>query len=280
MILIVSPKKSLGQNFLIDDNIARNIVRDLQVTHDDVVVEIGPGKGALTKFLIPKVGKLIAIEIDSRAIAELEQQFSSSTVTILHQDFLDFDLASLAAREGRKLRLVGNIPYYLTSPILLKAFDDHASVRDCTLMVQREVAERLAADVGTKEYGILTVYARFYGSLRKLFDVSPNCFFPKPKVFSSVIQETFAEQVPYNVDEKLFRTVVRTAFGKRRKTLRNALKYLPFEEQVVSRLADAIAKESPSVFALFERRPEQLGVDQFVELTNVVTKQLYTDVEY
>ena len=266
------PKKSLGQNFLIDDNIARNIVRDLRLSKDDVVVEIGPGRGALTKFLIPNVRRLVAVEIDSRVIGELKKQFDSPNVAVLHEDFLDFDVKSTAAREGQKLRLVGNIPYYLTSPILIKAFDEHESVQDCTFMVQREVADRLAADTGTKEYGILTVYAQFYGTLKKLFDVSPNCFYPKPKVYSSVIQETFARQLPYTVNEKLFRTIVRTAFGKRRKTLRNALKYLPFERDVVG-----LVKDSQPSFPYLDKRPEQLTVGHYVELTNVIANRLHVD---
>jgi len=271
----VRPKKSLGQNFLVDDNIARTIVRDMRLTKNDVVVEVGPGHGALTKFLVPNVRKLIAVEIDSRVAGDLEKQFSSPTITILQGDFLDFDVISTAEREGQKLRLAGNIPYYLTSQILVKAFEAHDALQDCTLMVQREVADRLAADVGTKEYGILTVYARFYGTMKKLFDVSPNCFYPKPKVYSSVIRETFAEELPYTVDERLFRTVVRTAFGKRRKTLRNALKYLPFDQDVV-----VLLRELEASFPFLDKRPEQLTVDDYVELTTIISNHLYSHAEY
>src|SRR5712692_5864921 len=215
----IKPKKSLGQNFLIDENIARNIIRDLHLTDDDVVVEIGPGHGALTKHLASRAGRLIAVEIDQRVVSKLQQQFASPNITILHQDFLELDLIALQAQVGRKLRLVGNIPYHLTSPILIKAFDDRTSLCDFTLMVQREVAQRLAAKPGTKQYGILSVYARFYGKMKILFTVSPNCFYPKPKVSSAVVQEALFDQIPHEVDEQLFRAVVRTSFGKRRKTL-------------------------------------------------------------
>lgn len=258
---LVTPKKSLSQHFLIDDNIARNIVRDLRLSPDDVVVEIGPGQGALTKHLAQKTRALVAVEIDGRVIEALARKFNLPGVTILHQDFLALDLAALCAREGRKLRLVGNIPYRLTSDILLKAFDERLALHDFTLMVQREVAQRLAAKPGTKAYGILSVYAKFYGNLKILFNVSPNCFYPKPKVASAVIQERFFDTTPHEVDERLFRTVVRTAFGKRRKTLRNALKYLPFDQDVVRHI---------STLPMLGKRPEQLSVEQFVELTNLM----------
>ena len=267
-VTLTRPKKSLGQTFLIDDNIARNIIRDLRLSPDDVVVEIGPGHGALTKYLAERVHKLIAVEIDQRIVGELAVRFESPSVTIINQDFLALDLRALQARVGRKLRLVGNIPYHLTSPILLKAFDERVALRDCTLMVQREVAQRLAANPCTKQYGIPSVYARFYGELGILFNVSPNCFYPKPKVSSAVIQETLFEKLPYKVDEQLFRTVVRTAFGKRRKTVRNALKYLPFEKDLVQTFVGA---SNP----LFDKRPEQLAVAHYVELTNTIEERLH-----
>ncbi len=262
----IKPKKSLGQHFLIDDNIARNIIRDLRLDADDAVVEIGPGRGALTRLLAEKVDRLIAVEIDRRVVDELRTRFDWPNVSILLQDFLEFDLHALYTQVGRKLRLVGNIPYHLTSPILLKAFDERTTLHDFTFMVQREVAQRLAAQPGTKQYGILSVYARFYGKMKVLFNVSPNCFYPKPKVLSAVVQEKLFEQNAHEVDERLFRTVVRTSFGKRRKTLRNALKYLPFEDDVVREI---VAVPSP----LLDKRSEQLTPEQFVELTNMVTEK-------
>lgn len=265
-MLHIKPKKSLGQHFLIDDNIARNIVRDLHLTAEDVVIEVGPGRGALTRYLAERTRKLVAVEIDRRVVGELKAQFDSPNVTIIHQDFLEFDLHALHAQVGRKLRLVGNIPYHLTSPILLKAFDERTALQDFTLMVQREVAQRLAAKPGTKQYGILSVYARFYGKLKLLFNVSPNCFYPKPKVLSAVVQENLFEHIGHEVDERLFRTVVRTSFGKRRKTVRNALKYLPFEDEVVGKI---VALPTP----LLDKRAEQLTPEQFVELTNMVAEK-------
>lgn len=263
----LEPKKSLGQNFLIDENIARNIVRDFRPSLQDVVVEIGPGRGALTKHLAGKVGKLIAVELDRRVIEELEKTFASSGVSIIHQDFLDLRLVQIAREAGRRVRLVGNIPYHLTSAILIKAFDEREAVQDITIMVQREVAQRLAAKPGTKLYGILSVYARFYGTLKVLFTVSPNCFYPKPKISSAVIQATFFDKIPPSINEQLFRTVVRTAFGKRRKTLRNALRYLPGAEESL----EAIEKIT---HPFFEKRPEQLSVEEYVELTNLIAPHI------
>ena len=266
--LAFKPKQSLGQNFLIDENIIRNLVRILELSRNDVVLEIGPGRGALTRHLIGRVGKLIVVEIDRRIVAEVRQEFSASDVEIRHEDFLGTDLSQLRHRFDRKLRIVGNIPYHLTSPILFKVFADPASVQDITVMVQREVARRIVAQPGTKDYGILSVMSRFHGEPKTSFDVSPSCFYPKPKVTSTVVRIRMHDASPYvSVDHELFRTVVRTAFGKRRKTLRNSLKFLPFDEHVVEKIVSTID------FPL-ERRPEECTVEEFVTLTNQIARSL------
>lgn len=257
----IAPRQSLGQNFLVDDNIARNIVRDLHLTGDEHVVEIGPGHGALTTHLLEQAGHVTAIEIDRRVIDELRTSFSSSGAEIIHEDFLNVPLASLTSLKHRRLRIVGNIPYHLTSSILFKTFDEHETVKDVTIMVQREVARRIAARPSTKEYGILSVLARFYGTPALLFNVSPNCFYPKPKVTSSVLQIAFFDKLPYTVDASLFKVIVKTTFGKRRKTLRNSLSYLPYYPGV---LKEFTSSSDP----VFEKRPEQLSVAEFAELTD------------
>jgi 16S rRNA (adenine1518-N6/adenine1519-N6)-dimethyltransferase len=262
----VKPKQSLGQNFLIDENIVGNIIRDLRPSLQDAIVEVGPGQGALTGHLAERAGHLLIVEIDGRVIESLRERFSAPNVVILHEDFLEIDLASWAARFGTALRVVGNLPYHLTSPILFKVFEEAASVRDLTIMVQREVARRITAVPGTKEYGILSVMTRFYGRAKQLFTVSPNCFFPKPKVTSSVIQITM-DATANAVDAELFRTVVRTAFGKRRKTLRNSLRFLPYPEETVLPALERLA------FPL-EKRPEELSVEEFRELTRQVREAL------
>ena len=263
----IRPKQSLGQNFLIDDNIARNIVRDLQLHDDDIVLEIGPGQGALTRHLAERAGHLIAVELDQRVIEELQQQFTSEKVTIVHGDFLQVDLCELHAKFGQKLRVVGNVPYHLTSPIIFKVFEEHGHVRDLTIMVQKEVADRISASPSTKAYGILSVMSRFHGEPKQLFTVSPNCFYPKPKVTSSVIRMRLHESLPLSTDAALLSTVVRTTFGKRRKTLRNGLQYLPMEEEMIRK----IVAECP--YSL-ERRPEELTVDDFITLTHYIQQAI------
>jgi 16S rRNA (adenine1518-N6/adenine1519-N6)-dimethyltransferase len=265
--LNIRPKQSLGQNFLIDDNIARKTVRELHLKADDIVVEIGPGQGAFTKHLVGKAKKLFAVEIDKRVMDELRNKFQSDDVEIIHRDFLDVRLSDLQDKFKTKLRLVGNIPYHLTSPILFKAFEERNTVQDITMMIQREVARRITAKPDTKDYGILSVFAHYYGTPKSLFNVSPNCFYPKPKVTSTVIQIHLHDGLAYNVDETLFISVVRTAFGKRRKTLSNSLSYLPFNESVTASLLKEID------FPL-DKRPEQLTVEQFVELTNNIAQHL------
>jgi len=263
----VAPKQSLGQNFLVDDNIARNIVRDLHFAPGDTVIEIGPGHGALTEHLAGHAGKVTAVELDGRVIEHLRERFSERGVEVIHADFLDLPLRTLGSPPGERVRIVGNIPYHLTSPILFKAFDEHECVRDLTIMVQKEVARRIVASPSTKEYGIPSVLARFYGTPEILFHVSPNCFYPRPKVTSSVVRIAFFDKLPYNVDTKLFREVVKTTFGKRRKTLRNSLSYLPYD-------ADDLLGITRSQEAVLERRPEQLNVEEFARLTSFVHERL------
>ena len=165
------PKKSLGQNFLIDDNIARNIVKELDLQNEDVVVEIGPGKGALTKHLIGKANKLFAVEVDKRIVSELRSKFQSENVEIIHQDFLKIQLSGWYKEFKTRLRLVGNIPYHLTSPILFKSFEERTAIRDVTMMLQREVARRIISKPNIKDYGILPVFTYFYGTFCHRFQI-------------------------------------------------------------------------------------------------------------
>ncbi len=258
--LSVRPKQSLGQNFLIDDNIVRKTVRALAPSPSDAFIEIGPGRGALSRFLAPHVRSLVLIEIDKRIIAELQAEVQFPHVEIIRQDILETDFSEWRSRFGGRFRLAGNIPYHLTSPILFKVFEHARDVIDCTIMIQREVADRLVASPRTKEYGILSVFTQLYGSATILFDVSPNCFYPKPKVTSSMVQIRLHETLPADVDEPILRTVVRTAFGKRRKTLRNSLSYLPPADEAVAQAVEALD------FPL-DKRPEELSPADFIELT-------------
>ncbi len=264
----IRPKQSLGQNFLVDENISRKIARSLYLTKEDAVIEIGPGQGALTKHLVLQARHLIAVEIDGRVVDELQKSFASPGVTILHQDFLECTLAVWSKKFKDKLRIVGNIPYHLTSPILFKVFDERAAVYDLTMMVQKEVAQRIVAKPRTKSYGILSVLSHFYGTPKILFTVSPNCFYPKPNVTSAVIQMKLHETIPGKVDEFVLKTVVKTTFGKRRKTLRNSLKYLPYEQSEIENILNNIQ------FSL-ERRPEELSVEEFIDLSLQITQYIH-----
>jgi 16S rRNA (adenine1518-N6/adenine1519-N6)-dimethyltransferase len=257
------PKQSLGQNFLVDENIARKIVAAIDPREDEVIMEIGGGQGAITGALAASGCSLIVVEIDRRMTGALRETFGGGRVEVIEGDILDVSFAETAARHGKKLRIVGNIPYHLTSPIFFRMFEDFGSVSDCTLMVQKEVARRIVALPGNRTYGILSVMTRVHGRPEILFDVSPNCFFPKPKVTSSILRVALNDSLPAGLDMRLFRLVVRTTFGKRRKTLRNSLKYL--EEELPG--GTTTVGECPVSLDL---RPEALSVDDFILLSRYI----------
>jgi 16S rRNA (adenine1518-N6/adenine1519-N6)-dimethyltransferase len=256
---VFKPIKSLGQNFLRDENILRKIVESLNLREGDLVIEIGPGQGALTKHLVDLPIALIGIEVDRRAIDLLGQNFGDK-MTLHHISVLDANLHTIFEKYQKKLRIVGNIPYYLTSEILFWLFDARTVVADATIMMQLEVAHRLVAPPKNKEYGILSIFTQFYTECEMLFKVSRNCFYPKPAVDSAVVQLNFKAQLP-QVDEKLFRSIVRATFGKRRKTLRNGLKSLELDDTVLDQIS----------FDL-KRRPEDLSVNEFLNLSESIRK--------
>jgi 16S rRNA (adenine1518-N6/adenine1519-N6)-dimethyltransferase len=240
-----------------DANVARKIVDAIAPLPGDTVLEIGPGEGALTRELALRAGRLIIVDIDERVIRTMEEVFSDGSVEILHQDVLTVDLDDLAARYG-PLRVVGNIPYNITSPILFHMLDHRTAVRDMTLLMQREVARRLVAGPGTKDYGILSIMCQFVADVSVLFDVSPNVFYPRPEVTSSLVRLQMLPALRFPVaDEVFFRTMVRGVFGKRRKTLRNSLRYLLPE---VSALPDVD----------LQRRPEDLTIAELARLANLL----------
>lgn len=254
------PKQSLGQNFLADPNVAAKIVRAIAPLPGQTVVEIGPGEGAITGLIAASGCRLVLVEIDGRLTGRLTERYGPSGAEVIHADILDVSFAELAARHGGRIRVAGNIPYHLTSPILFKVFAEHRSVSDLTIMVQKEVARRVVAGPGGKEYGILSVMTALHGEPRILFDISPECFFPKPRVTSSLLSVRLREDLPGPLDLGLFRSVVRAAFGKRRKTLRNSLRYLEDREIVPERAF----LDCP---VSLELRPERLSLDDFITLT-------------
>ena len=249
----VRPKQSLGQNFLVDPNIARQIVQAFQLRSDDIVVEIGPGFGILTELVLPQVSRLVAVEIDSRLIENLRARFSDrENFVLLQGDFLKKDLDEIVP--GRRVRIIGNIPYNITSPIFFQVVEHREKVIDLTLLVQREVAWRIVASPNSKDYGILSVISQTYADVETLLHVPRTVFRPKPKVESTLVRWRFTdERARAIIDHKFFRQVVRQAFNQRRKMLRNSLK-------------NYLADKTPSIDV--EKRPEQLGVSEWIRLAN------------
>ncbi len=257
---MLRPVKYLGQHFLSDKNIAKKITEAINPQPDDVIVEIGAGEGFLTEQFAGKVKKIFAVEIDKRAVDFLKVRFGDENlkdkVEILHCDFLKLDLNQFG--EFGKIRLVGNIPYSITSSIIFKAIENRQIVKDLTIMVQLEVALRIVSSPNVKDYSILSVMCQAYSKPEILFRVSRNVFYPKPKVSSAVIRLDFemsqlAERI---IDDAFFKKVVKTVFNKRRKILRNTLSEI-FDETVLSKIDFDLTK-----------RPEQLTVEEFIELSN------------
>lgn len=255
----LAPKKSLGQNFLIDKNIAEKIVREFDPQPGETIIEIGPGEGALTGLLASREGTLMAIELDPRMVEMIRTTYGTR-IEVLQRDFLETDLEEIARSAGvASIRVIGNIPYYITSPILFHLFEGRRFVSDSMLMMQREVAERLVARPRSKEYGILAVMAQTYTIPRLLFNVGPRCFFPPPKVTSAVVSFQFRDIEGIAGLEEEHRTVVRAAFNQRRKTLRNALSQLVPDNDSRERFFEH-AGISPG------RRAEELDVAEFITL--------------
>ena len=251
---MIVPKKSLGQNFLRDENVARNILEGLSLHQDDLLLEIGAGTGALTNHLVGRIEHLLVVEIDPRAVEVLRERFGD-TLNVIQQDILEVDPNEIAKTYGKPLRVVGNIPYYITSEILFWMIDNRKAFKDAVVMMQADVGRRLVANRRTKEYGILSVVTQCYCDTEILFRVSRNSFYPVPNVDSIVVRLRMRQSVPDH-DEELFRAVVRGTFGKRRKTLMNGLRFMGFPEEKLR-----------STGLDLKRRPEELGVEDFMELT-------------
>lgn len=254
---MVKPKKHLGQHFLADPNIARRIVAALQLP-DDVrqVLEIGPGMGVLTQYLLENPAYTTSVvEIDTESVAYLKQHYPALAPRIFATDFLKQDLSQLFP--GQPLAIIGNFPYNISSQIFFSVLNNRQQVREVVGMIQKEVAERLAEPPGSKTYGILSVLLQAYYTIEYMFTVPAHVFVPPPKVESAVVRLVRNDVEQLDCDEKLFFQVVKQAFQTRRKTLRNALK--PFGMP-----AEATTD------AIFEKRAEQLGVAEFVRLTQHV----------
>ncbi len=218
-------KPKLGQNFLHDQQVIRRIVAALGDCTRESVIEIGPGRGAVTRALSARAAHVIAIELDSLLVAHLRAEFPPDRVTVIHEDVLDFDFAAASAQAGHRLAVLGNLPYYITSPILLKLAASHTSLDRAVLMMQREVADRVAAAPGSRDYGLLSVTVQLYGPVEKLFTLPPGAFSPPPQVHSTVIRWRFAPRfAALGVEPTAFLDFARHAFAQKRKTLANNLR--------------------------------------------------------
>ena len=263
----VRPKKNLGQHFLTDLNIAKAIADTVDACPDIPVLEVGPGMGVLTQFLMPKGRDLKVVEIDSESVAYLYEKFPELRENVVAEDFLRMDLTKLF--NGRQFVLTGNYPYDISSQIFFKMLDNKDLIPCCTGMIQREVALRIASAPGSKSYGILSVLIQAWYDVEYLFTVDENVFNPPPKVKSAVIRMTRNDVTDLGCDWTLFRRVVKTVFNQRRKMLRVSLKQI-FKD--VQAHADFFTQEMMTL------RPEQLTIKQFVELTNMVGEELGKEI--
>lgn len=266
-------QKKFGQNFLIDENVVEKIVRDAGVTKDDFVLEIGPGIGTMTQILCENAREVVAVEIDDKLIPILTEDTLSwyDNVTVIHEDILKLDIVKLANERngGKPIKVVANLPYYITTPIIMGLFESHVPLDSITIMVQKEVADRMQVGPGTKDYGALSLAVQYYAKPQILLNVSASCFMPRPNVDSAVIQLTRYEKPPVEVaDEHLMFRLIRASFNQRRKTMTNSVGNSP--ELSVSKEQMAAALEKCGLSATV--RGEALTLAQFAELANVLSE--------
>ena len=263
-------QKKFGQNFLIDTHVLDKIISAAEITKDDLVVEIGPGIGTMTQYLACAAREVVAIEIDKMLIPILQDTLSAyDNVTIINEDVLKVDLNKLAEEKngGRPVKVVANLPYYITTPIIMGLFENHVPLHSITIMVQKEVADRMRMGPGTKDYGALSLAVQYYAEPYLVENVPQNCFMPTPKIGSAVIKLTVHEKPPVTVrDEKLMFKLIRASFNQRRKTLANGLNNSPELHYSKEQIAEAIERleVSPSV------RGEALTLEQFAKLADVL----------
>ncbi len=264
-------QKKFGQNFLIDTHVLDKIIASAEITKDDMVLEIGPGIGTMTQYLACTAGKVVAVEIDKTLIPILEDTLSEyDNVQIINQDVLKVNLAKLAEEEndGKPIKVVANLPYYITTPIIMGLFENHVPLKSITVMVQKEVADRMQVGPGTKDYGALSLAVQYYAKPYIVANVPPNCFMPRPKVGSAVIRLERYEEPPVQVaDEKLMFRIIRASFNQRRKTLVNGLKNSPeiqFSKEEIEAAIETLGKGA-SV------RGEALTLEEFARLSNILS---------
>lgn len=259
----LSPRKRFGQNFLLDRNIANKIVALAGLSQSDIVIEIGPGLGILTERFVDTGAKVVAIELDRKLVEVLQKRFLGvKNLEVINEDALQFSYRGLSQRYSKRLKVVSNLPYNTSTPILFKFLDERDAFFSLLLMLQREVAERIVAVPGTKDYGVLSVFMQLYTNVKIEFSVPPSVFYPRPEVYSSLVRFNILDRPKVEVkDHTLYQQVVKAAFGRRRKTLFNALKTLGLP----SPFLDKVFKKSgidP------KRRGETLTLEEFGRLSN------------
>ena len=261
-------QKRFGQNFLIDAHVLEKIVSAAGITKDDCVLEIGPGIGTMTQYLAESAGQVIAVEIDTNLLPILADTLKDySNVKVINQDILKVDINELVKEynNGRPIKVVANLPYYITTPIIMGLFESNVPIDNITVMVQKEVADRMQVGPGSKDYGALSLAVQYYASPYIVANVPPNCFIPRPNVGSAVIRLTRYQEPPVQVkDLKLMFKLIRASFNQRRKTLQNGLNNSPeisFSKEEITKAIESLGV-SPSV------RGEALSLEQFAQLAN------------
>lgn len=267
-------QKKYGQNFLIDTHVLDKIIAAAEITEDDMVLEIGPGIGTMTQYLCENAREVVAVEIDKKLIPILEDTLSEyDNITVINEDILKVDIKKLADEKngGKPIKVVANLPYYITTPIIMGLFESKVPIDNITVMVQKEVADRMGVGPGTKDYGALSLAVQYYATPYIVANVPPNCFMPRPNVGSAVIRLTRHEEVPVDVkDEQLMFRIIRASFNQRRKTLVNGLNNSPEISLPKEVIAEAIEQLGVSQTI----RGEALTLEQFATLSNIIKEKL------
>ena len=266
-------QKKFGQNFLIDEHVITKIINAAEITKDDLVLEIGPGIGTMTQYLAESAGKVIAVEIDKNLIPILEETLTEyNNVTVINEDILKLDINRLVEEEndGKPIKVVANLPYYITTPIIMGLFESHVPLQSITVMVQKEVADRMQVGPGSKDYGALSLAVQYYAKPYIAANVPPNCFIPRPGVGSAVIRLTRYEEPPVTVkDEILMFKLIRASFNQRRKTLQNGIANSPELPYSKAQVEKALEKMGLAANV----RGESLTLAEFAKLSDTISEE-------
>ena len=266
-------QKKFGQNFLIDDHVITKIINAAEITKDDLVLEIGPGIGTMTQYLAESARKVIAVEIDKNLIPILGETLAEyDNVTVINEDILKLDINRLVEKEnaGKPIKVVANLPYYITTPIIMGLFESHVPLQSITVMVQKEVADRMQVGPGSKDYGALSLAVQYYAEPYIAANVPPNCFIPRPGVGSAVIRLTRYEEPPVTVkDESLMFKLIRASFNQRRKTLQNGIANSPELPYSKAQVEKALEKMGLAANV----RGESLTLAEFAKLSDIISEE-------